>query len=462
MMPAVETRFAPFEIKMRNEGLPEIVIQTFRHYYTQLVADHSGLIQEQKIAPLQDIPVKEQLPAGLAATGKSVLPKTVVLKLNGGLGTSMGLKKAKSLLPVKNGLTFLDIIARQALRNQVPLVLMNSFNTQADSLALLAKFPELHQAPIPLTFMQNKVPKVVQADLTPATYPDHPENEWAPPGHGDFYTALVTSGLLEKMLAAGYEYAFVSNADNLGAVLDYQILGHFAQNNFPFMMEVADRTEADKKGGHLAVRPDGQLLLRESAQVDSADLDYFQDISRYRYFNTNNIWLNLPTLQSILAERDNIMGLPMIRNGKTVNPRDKQSTPVYQVETAIGSAIAVIKGSAALRVPRSRFAPVKTTSDLLAIRSDAYVLTADDRIVLNPQRTQGPVIIDLDSSFYKRIDDMESRFPHGAPSLLHCTALTVTGDISFGREVSLRGQVHLSNQSSVPISLPHHLAIQGV
>lgn len=461
-MSANEASFVPFEAKMRAEELPDIVIQTFKHYYEQLAAGQTGLIPEQDIIPLDSIPDMEQIPAGLEASGRAAQKKTVILKLNGGLGTSMGLKKAKSLLPIKNGLTFLDIITRQALHNRVPLVLMNSFNTQDDSRTFLKKYPELEQQKIPLTFLQHKVPKVNQSNLKPAEYPADKRHEWAPPGHGDIYPALVTSGLLSQLLAQGYEYAFVSNADNLGAVLDFQILGYFAHNNFPFMMEVADRTEADKKGGHLAARPDGQLILRESAQVAAEDTDHFQDISRHRYFNTNNIWLNLQALQTVLQERKHILGLPLIRNRKTVNPRDKNSTPVYQVETALGSAIAVFKGSAALRVPRSRFSPVKTTSDLLAIRSDAYILTDDARITMNPLRTTSPIAIDLDVNYYKLIDDMELRFPQGEPSLVNCTFLSISGDIRFGREISFHGRVRLRNSSPKAITVPDYLSIQGV
>ena len=180
-----------------------------------------------------------------------------MLKLNGGLGTSMGMTRAKSLLEVKDGLTFLDIIVRQVLDlrrrsgARLPLVLMNSFATRDDSLAALARYPEL-ASDVPADFVQNKVPKLLADDLTPASWPAEPGLEWAPPGHGDLYTALVVSGMLDELLERGYRYAFVSNADNLGAVLEPRILAWMAREGHPFVMEVADRTEADRKGGHLA------------------------------------------------------------------------------------------------------------------------------------------------------------------------------------------------------------------
>lgn len=434
---------------MHAEGLPQEAIDTFAHYYKQLVAGATGLIAEDEISPVAGLPDAEALPANLEELGNAALKATVLIKLNGGLGTSMGLESAKTLLKVKKELTFLDIIARQALHSAVPLVLMNSFNTRADSLARLADYPKL-RGDIPLDFLQHKVPKVRQSDAAPASFPGDPELSWAPPGHGDIYTALVTSGMLQTLLAAGKQYAFVSNADNLGAVIDRRILGYFVAEDLPFMMEVADRTAADRKGGHLAQLRDGQLILRESAQVRPEDEAAFQDISRHRYFNTNNLWLNLVALQKKIDQNKGILGLPMIRNAKSVNPRDPDSTPVYQIETAMGSAIAVFEGSGALRVPRSRFAPVKTTADLLAVRSDHYLLDDDYRIVTNPRRELPAIVITLDPQFYRLIDDLEARFPHGAPSLVACRTLKIEGDIVFGHDVTLRGDVHLSNERATP------------
>ncbi len=459
-MSQINQMFAPFAKRMQHEGLPDIVIRTFEHYYDQLVEGQTGLIPESQIRPVAALPDAETLSSELAETGQEALAKTILLKLNGGLGTSMGLEKAKSLLKVKNDLSFLDIIAQQAQQAKMPLVLMNSFVTRDDSLAALKKYPALW-GDIPLDFVQHKIPKITQAGLEPVSWPDDPDLEWCPPGHGDIYTALVTSGMLDTLLNAGYKYAFVANADNLGAVINTTILGYFAENRLPFMMEVADRTEADKKGGHLAQLPDGQLILRESAQCPPDDLDMFQDITRHKYFNTNNLWLNLPALKNILAAKNNILGLPMIRNNKTVDPRDSGSTPVYQLETAMGSAIAVFKQAGALRVPRTRFAPVKTTNDLLAVRSDVYILTDDLQVIQNPVRKLEPIVISLDPGYYKLIDDMEARFPKGAPSLIECQSLTVDGDIKFGKKVRLGGSVQISNESKRQIKIANRTTIQA-
>ncbi len=442
------SNFAPFVDRMQAEELPAVAIKTFEHYYNQLAEGHTGFIPEAEINPVVSLPDAETLPSHLTKVGQAVLTKTVFLKLNGGLGTSMGLDKAKSLLPVKDGLSFLDIIAQHAQAAKVRLLLMNSFVTRDDSLAALKSYPDLW-GDIPLDFVQHKVPKIKQSDLSPATWSQNPDLEWCPPGHGDIYTALVTSGMLDTLLAAGYEYAFVSNADNLGAIINPTILGYFAENNIPFMMEVADRTKADSKGGHLAQRLDGQLILREVAQCPEDDLPQFQNISRHKYFNTNNLWLNLPTLKQVLVENDNVMRLPMIRNAKAIDPRDKDSTPVYQLETAMGSAIAVFPGSQAIRVPRTRFVPVKKTNDLLVLRSDVYLLNDPSQgIIRNPARTGELPLVDLDPDYFKLVSDLNARFPAGAPSLLDCQSLQVKGDVKFGHNVICKGAVTLTNENS--------------
>lgn len=446
--PTYSEKFTPFAERMRAEKLPELVIQNFAGYYQQLLEGKTGLIAESEIRPVQDLPNVETLPDYLVAVGEAVLAQTAVIKLNGGLGTSMGLEQAKSLLVVKNGQNFLDIIAQQVIHAGHPLILMDSFATHEDSLKVLQKYAQLPRH-VPQSFLQHKQPKIIQADFSPAVWPADPALEWCPPGHGDLYIALVTSGTLPALLAAGYRYAFVSNADNLGAVVDATILGYMAENQIPFLMEVADRTPMDKKGGHLAKRAnDGQLILRESAQCSADDTSHCQDIGRHKYFNTNNLWLDLQALQTLLTKQQNQLNLPLIRNSKTVDPRNPQSTAVYQLETAMGSAIAVFQGARAVRVPRNRFAPVKTCNDLLAVRSDAYRLTDDFQIV---PATDALPLVELDPRYYRFVTDLDARFPHGAPSLIDCQRLQITGDVRFGRHVVCRGQVSLQHEGSEPL-----------
>lgn len=455
----IDQRFAPISAKMHSAGLPQLVIDIFRHYYTQLLAGETGFIHNREASPVSALPYANDLSTKEAAAGWAALDRTIVLKLNGGLGTSMGMHGPKSLLPAKDQHSFLDIIIQQVLhlRQQsgarLPLVLMNSFNTERQTLAEFARYPTFAQS-LQISFLQHKEPKICKDDFSPAVWPTDPNKEWCPPGHGDIYPALVTSGMLSAMLKAGYEYLFVSNSDNLGATLDLQILGYLAQKNIPFLMEVAYRTISDRKGGHLAQRPDGQLILRELAQCPPEEVEQFQDIERYRYFNTNNLWIHLPTLDKLLRERHGVLGLPLIRNEKPIDPTNPHSYRVYQLETAMGSAIASFPGAQALCVPRSRFVPVKKNNDLLVLWSDAYRLTPEFYLELNrdpstPPNT--PPTVYLDDRYYGLIDDMRARFPYGAPSLINCAELHVEGNVYFGKNVTICGAVQIINHQEAPL-----------
>jgi UTP--glucose-1-phosphate uridylyltransferase len=428
--------------KMRAEDLSDTALHTFAHQLRRLREGESGVVPETEIEPLGDVAGL----AELAPAGPEALDGTVVLKLNGGLGTSMGMTRAKSLLEVKNGLTFLDLIVRQvlALREgaaaRLPLLLMNSFRTREDTLAALERYPSL-EADLPPDFLQGRVPKLGADDLEPVEWPADPEHEWAPPGHGDLYTSLLASGLLDTMLKRGYRTAFVSNSDNLGAIADGRIAAWFEREGLPFAMEVCDRTEGDRKGGHPARRREGGLLLRETAQVAEEDQQAFEDVERHRYFNTNNLWVNLRALAETLEENDGVMDLPLIVNRKTVDPADPSSPEVLQLETAMGAAVGAFEGAGVLHVPRARFVPVKTTNELLLLRSDAYVLGDGARVELSAECGGRIPLVELDKDYFRLLDEFEQRFPHGPPSLKGCDALTVKGDVTFGRRVVVRGMV---------------------
>jgi UTP--glucose-1-phosphate uridylyltransferase len=430
--------------KMRREGLPDAAIDTFRHYYQQLAEGATGMLPESEIEPARDIQELDGLPDEDAP-----LDEAVVLKLNGGLGTSMGMTHAKSLIEAKDGLTFLDVLARQVLElrrrsgARLPLVLMNSFYTHGESLEALSRHDGL-ESDVPPDFVQHKEPKIRVDDLMPVEWPDDPSLEWCPPGHGDLYTALLTSGMLDALLGRGYRYAFVSNSDNLGAVLEPRILAWMARAQIPFAMEVTQRAEADRKGGHIAHLPGGGYVLRETAQTPEEDLEALQDISRHRYVNTNNLWVDLRALADVLREREGVLGLPLIVNRKTVDPGDRSTPEVFQLETAMGAAIGVFDGAEPVHVPRRRFSPVKTTEDLLALRSDAYVLADDARVELAAERDGMPPVVDLDDEHFKLLRDFDAHFPAGAPSLVGCERLAVEGDVTFGREVVVRGTVTVS------------------
>ena len=426
---------------MAREGVSGPARATFRRLYEQLVAGDTGVLPGDELEPVRGLPTLDELDP---RDPGDLLDRAVVVKLNGGLGTSMGLSAPKSLVRVRDGLTFLDVIARQVValrrrhRARVPLVLMDSFSTRDETLAWLERYPEL-PADVPLDFLQNREPKLCAADLEPVEWPANPQLEWAPPGHGDIYPALAGSGMLDALLERGYEYAFVSNADNLGAVLEPRILAWLAARRLPFLMEVVEGTAADRKGGHIA-RRDGRLVLRETAQTPEGD-DSFTDFRHWRYYNANNLWLHLPSIARLLGERGGALGLPLIVNRKTVDPADPGTPEVLQLETAMGAALGVIEGAGALCVPRSRFVPVKTTNDLLVARSDAYVFRADDAVLEPAAERRGapPPVIDLDPVFYRRLDDFEARFPAGPPSLVGAERLVVRGDVTFGAGTRVAG-----------------------
>jgi UTP--glucose-1-phosphate uridylyltransferase len=224
------------------------------------------------------------------------------------------------------------------------------------------------------------------------------------------------------------------------------------------MMEVAERTPADMKGGHLARHKNGRLLLREIAQCPDTDLDAFKDIEQFRFFNTNNLWVNLTQIKNQIKSEKTIQ-LPLILNPKTLDPRDKDSPPVFQVESAMGAAIALFDNAAAVKTRPSRFYPVKKCNELLALRSDCFVLDEHGCLVQNPDRTLSRIKIDLDPRFYGLIDLFDQRFPAGAPSLLECENLTIKGDIVFEGGVTIKGRVLIQNRHSTQAVIPAQTVI---
>jgi UTP--glucose-1-phosphate uridylyltransferase len=441
---------ALIEKKMRAAGLNEVAIQAFLFQYQKLLRNDTGLISEEAIEPIAQLPSLEQHRRS-ESTG-DYLRQTLVLKLNGGLGTSMGLEKAKSLLRVRDDYTFLDIIVEQFLNLRVStapglgLYFMNSFSTSEDTVLALQKYADLGDPKL-MELLQNRVPKIDKESLLPISWPANAALEWCPPGHADLYVCLFGSGLLKQLLAAGKKYLFVSNADNLGATLDSNLLQFFAESSAPFLMEVTRRTPSDRKGGHLARRlGTSRLLLRESAQCPEKDLIYFQDIDRHRYFNTNNLWIRLDSLFEELTKGNGFIPLPLIRNEKNVDPRDKKSPKVFQLEAAMGAAIECFDGAAAVEVPRSRFSPVKTTSDLFAVRSDAYELDKSFRVQLRSEREGVPPKVEL-SDDYKLVDQLQELVAGGVPSLIRSRSLAVKGPWRFSAEVKIVGDVRFENLS---------------
>lgn len=433
---------------MAEAGVGEAAIDVFSHYYRELEAGATGLIREDTIEPLTDPPMLDDIEVD-EAMAREAIGKTVIIKLNGGLGTSMGMARAKSLLPVRDGKSFLDLIVDQVRAARVrydarlPLLFMNSFNTRDDTLAALAAYDDLAVDGLPLDFLQSQEPKLRADDLTPVSWPQDPLLEWCPPGHGDLYPSLLSTGILAALVEAGFRYASVSNSDNLGAGPDATLAGWFAQSGAPYAAEVCRRTAMDRKGGHLAIRrQDGQLILRDTAQTAPEEMDYFTDEHRHPFFHCNNLWFDLEALLKVLTQRQGVLKLPLIRNAKTVDPKDSSSPDVIQIESAMGAAVEVFEGAQAICVPRRRFLPVKTTNELLLLRSDAYDVTAEGDLQLTVEPAP---VVELGAAF-KKIGDFEERFPAGVPSLKEATHLRVEGDWTFGREVVVVGDGRLGDE----------------
>jgi UTP--glucose-1-phosphate uridylyltransferase len=441
--------------KMRDAGESDQAMAVFATYHAQLQSGHTGTIPEDSIEPLTDVPDLGEVTA-TEDERREALARTVVLKLNGGLGTSMGMSGPKSLVPVRDGLTFLDVVVRQvsALRARydvaLPLLFMHSFSTRGPSLEALGAYPDLAVGDLPLDIVQNREPKLTEDDLAPVEWPDNPALEWCPPGHGDVYVSLLTSGVLDRLKEEGYETLFLSNIDNLGATCDPDLAAWMRSERVPYAAEVCARTHNDRKGGHLAVRKsDGRLVLRDNAAVAPGEMEHFQDTELHPTFHTNNIWVSIDRLHEQLTSTNGVLGLPMVANHKNVDPTDRHSTPVIQIESAMGSAIEVFEGSRAIAIPRSRFRPVKTTNELLLMRSDIYELTTDFELASRIDH-EDPYV-DLGPTF-TFIGDFERHFPHGAPSLRECTTLRVRGDLVFGADVRCVGDVDVvaDHPASVP------------
>lgn len=436
--------------------MSDVSIAQFRRLYTQWQLDNtSSWIREDDVEPLQDIPsfhdVYQTIDHNQAV---HAFAKTAFLKLNGGLGTSMGLDTAKSLLPVRRHkarkMRFIDIIlgqvmtARDRLNVPLPLTLMNSFRTSHDTMKVLKHTKGFQQEDIPLEIVQHQEPKIDVSTGLPVDFTHDQSLEWCPPGHGDLFSTLWESGLLDVLESKGFEYLFISNSDNLGARPSRTLAQYFEDTGAPFMVEVANRTDADRKGGHFVRdRKTGRLVLREMTQVNPDDQEAAQDINRHPYFNTNSIWVRVDALKEKLAHYNGVLPLPVIRNYKTVDPTDENSAKVIQLETAMGAAIGLFEGAICVQVDRMRFLPVKTTDDLFIMRSDRFHLTdsyeMEDGNYLFPD-------VRLDPRYYRNMDDFNERFPYSVPSLAAANSVTINGDWIFGHNVVFYGDAVLEDQ----------------
>ena len=430
---------------MRESRLPQRLIDRFIQQYLRFCRGDSGKLRWQDTAPPKPtdiVDAGEARKPHFARHGEALLSRTVCIKLNGGLGTSMALERAKSLIHVRQGHSFLSLVAQQMTRlhqkydARTPLVLMNSFRTREDSLRELGDYRQ--PVDVPLDFLQHRVPRIERESLSPLTSGE-PTHRWAPPGHGDIYLALSLSGVLERLLSQGFVWAFVSNVDNLGATLDAGLLGFVDRRGLEFAMEVTPKSAADVKGGTL-VRHNGRLTLLERAQVEDGHESEFENTDVLPVFNTNSLWWRLDALHERIG--DDRLELPLIVNPKRVAGKD-----IVQLETAMGAAIGCFDKTVGLNVSRQRFAPVKTSADLLAVRSDAYELDEESGALrLSRQRDEawGPPVVRLDSRYFRSLADLEHRVPISL-GLNQCRSLVIEGDIRFAGTASFSGHVQLSN-----------------
>ncbi|KAJ7780527.1 UTP-glucose-1-phosphate uridylyltransferase [Mycena maculata] len=426
-------------------------MQSFYFLFTRYLAERSGgeeLAWGKIKSPAGDqiIPYDQLTPP----VDSQSLEKLAVLKVNGGLGTSMGITGAKSALEVKNDLTFLDLTVRQIehLNNthnlNVPLILMTSFNTHEDTLRIIKKYAE--QKLRITTFEQSRYPRIIKESLLPcAKTADDDKSAWYPPGHGDVYSALMQSGVLDQLLADGKEYLFVSNSDNLGAVVDERILKHMIDTEAEFLMEVTDKTQADVKGGTL-IDYEGSFRLLEIAQVPSEHTEEFKSVRKFKVFNTNNLWVNLKALKRVMDSGG--MELDIIVNPKIT----ERGEAVIQLETAAGAAIRHFTNAHGINVPRSRFLPVKSCSDLLLIKSDIYSVE-HGQLVISPERMFATTPVIKLGDHFKKIQQFQKRFKK-IPKIVELDHLTVTGDVYFGRNVTLRGTVIVVANEGQRIDIP--------
>lgn len=402
-----------------------------------------------KIKPPKDdnIITYDKLSPPEASQIRHLLNKLVIVKLNGGLGTSMGCTGPKSVIQVRNDLTFLDLTVQQIedLNKRydcdVPLVLMNSFNTNSDTLNLIRKYKD-RKVKI-YTFMQSKYPRINKETLMPEA------GEFYPPGHGDFYESFYDSQLLQQFINEEREYCFVSNIDNLGADVDLNILSELITKGTEaptYVMEVTDKTMADVKGGTL-VEYEDKLMLLEIAQVPREHVDEFKSVRKFKIFNTNNLWMSLKSIDSLV--RHSSLDLDIIVNPKHLDT----GIDVIQLETAAGAAMKFFDRAIGINVPRSRFLPVKKTSDLLLIMSDLYKLD-NGRLVMNPARAFPSIpLVKLGDEHFSKVREFQSRFA-SIPDVLELNHLTVSGDVTFGKSVSLRGTVIVIANHGDRIDIP--------
>ena len=420
--------------------------EEFLRLYHRFLAGNSKLdwnkIQSPPASRLADY---QSLAEPSVNTAMENYSRLVVCKLNGGLGTTMGCRQTKSLLEVREGKSFLDLIfdqlqtINQKFSAEIPLFLMNSFYTDLETRAALKSYSGKVRWQ---TFLQNKFPRLHADTGNPLSEDEYGEEACYPPGHGDLFFCLEEQGIWDSLVSEGRDILFVSNADNLGALPDAKILNHIVENNIPFLIEMTPKTIADVKGGTLYVDND-RLKLLEIGAVPEEHLSEFCSQEKFKIFNTNNIWINLVALREQMMQGG--FDLEVIGNKKWVG-----DVPIIQLETALGSAINRIEGACGIVVPRDRFLPVKKTSDLLLLRSDLFVFNKGVPVKNPGRKLEGLPEIRLGVQF-DSLEDFQVRIPNPL-NIIDLRSLVIEGDVRFEGECTLTEDVEvIAGQKAIVI-----------
>ncbi|KYQ93226.1 UDP-glucose pyrophosphorylase [Tieghemostelium lacteum] len=437
-------------------GMKPDEIQAFqkqRHRYINkdtIYKEEINIPNKSEMVDYQQLSILSPIDSSNAAR---LLSKLVVIKLNGGLGTRMGCKGAKSSIELAPGISFLDMtVAHIEQMNQdydvdIPLVIMNSFKTDSETTKTIEKY-KTHRVTIK-TFCQSKFPKMYKDTLNLVPKPNTPLNakEWYPPGSGDVFRSLQRSGLFDELLAAGKEYIFISNIENLGAIVDVQLLNHIHLQKIEFGIEVTNRISTDSTGGILMSYRD-KLHLLELSQVKADKLKIFKD---FKYWNTNNIWVNMKSTQALL--KADKLSLDWIVAYPTEN-----HTQLVQLETPAGMGIQCFENSCAIFVPRDRYRPIKSTSQLLLAQSNLFQFD-HGQVKLSSKRDGDVPLVKLGEEF-QSISDYEKRFK-SIPDIIELDHLTVSGDVYFGSKVTLKGTVIIVANHGERIDIPDGVTLEN-
>ncbi|XP_054815270.1 UTP--glucose-1-phosphate uridylyltransferase-like isoform X2 [Prosopis cineraria] len=371
---------------------------------------------------------------------KKLLDKLVVVKLNAGLGTKMmGLDIPKSTVNVSDGLTFLDLIINQieTLNSKyecgVPLVLLNTSDIHDNTLKILEKYSTSSiniQA-----FKQDQGSEVILSG-------DHlGKGEVCPFENGGAFLSLAESGTLDLLLTQGKEYILVINSDNVATVIDPSILNYLLNNKIDCCIEV---TQGHSSDFHSQLR---NFKLQEIARNPDKQMK-----DQFKLIDTTNMWVNLRAIKR-LVDTDKLK-----YNNQSVSKENDIDQSLLQ-KTAAGSTIQFFERAIGVSVPESRYLPLNTTTDLLLIQSDLYT-SKEGVLTRNPNRAD-PIDPEIHlGPEFEKVGDFQSRFK-SIPSIVGLDSLTVTGDVWFGDNITLKGVVTIAAKPGMKLEIPEGVVIEN-